>query len=267
MLFVIKHKCLAVNLLLCYLWSYSCSLNALPHWQQENYISSSFLEVALKHEYPSNKKSNFSRWKRPLKIFIKSDLGSAKLQHTMYSVHAGHLQSITGHPISFVESEAQANVIIIFTSAAKMKSSIRKYSKIRNLDEILKTALCLANYQINSKQEIIRGLIVIPVDKTRQGGHLVECIVEELTQLMGLPNDSELVYPSIFNDRSIDSYLTGLDYLLLKIAYHPKLKPGMTDSQVREQLPFILKQLRSFDEIKEAQRRVLPNSMKSWVGD
>ncbi|WP_051303050.1 DUF2927 domain-containing protein [Psychromonas aquimarina] len=267
MLFVIKHKYIPLHILLCYLWIYSCPVSAQPHWQQESYISSSFLEIALKHEYPSNKKSNFSRWKRPLKIFIKSELGSADLQRRLYSVQAAHLQSITGHPIYFVESEAQANVIVVFTSAANMKADILKHIKIKNLDEILKTAFCLANYQINSKQEIIGGLIVIPVDKTRQDGRLVECVVEELTQLMGLPNDSELVYPSIFNDRSIDSYLTGLDYLLLKIAYHPKLKPGMTDSQVRVQLPAILKQLRSHNEIKQAQQRVLHNSMKSWVGE
>ncbi|WP_019615430.1 DUF2927 domain-containing protein [Psychromonas ossibalaenae] len=267
MFFMIKHKCLIVNLFLSSLWIYSCSLSAMPHWQQESYISSSFLEIALKREYSNHKKLNFNRWKRPLKIFIKSELGSADLQRRLYLVQAEHLQSITGHSIYFVESEAQANVTVVFTSAANMKADILKHVKIKNLDEILKTAFCLANYQINSKQEIVRGLIVIPVDKTRQDGRLVECVVEELTQLMGLPNDSELVYPSIFNDRSIDSYLTGLDYLLLKIAYHPKLKPGMTDSQVRAQLPSILKQLRSDGEIKQAQLRVLSDSMKSWVGD
>ena len=124
----------------------------------------------------------------------------------------------------------------------------------------------MASIESNKQSEIIRGVILIPVDSTRQSGRLVDCVIEELTQVMGLPNDSTAVYPSIFNDRSIDSYLTGLDYLLLKIAYHPLLKPGMSEAQVREKMPAILAELRALGEIENAQWRVFDNSIKEWLG-
>jgi hypothetical protein len=240
---------------------------AVPHWQKDDYLIESFIEIALKREYRENQKTNLHRWQQPLKIFIKSEVGDPLLQQQMYRVQAKHLQSITGHAIYFVNSLQEANVLVVFTSAEKMKSNAFKYTiTTSDLEDVLKSAICMASIESNKQSEIIRGVILIPVDSSRQSGRFVDCIIEELTQVMGLPNDSTAVYPSIFNDHSSDSYLTGLDYLLLKIAYHPLLKPGMSEAQIRGKLPVILKELRAQGEIENAQRRVLDNSMKKWLG-
>lgn len=241
-------------------------INAVEHWQEDSYITDSFIKVALQREYRPNHISHFMRWKMPLKIFIESELGDKTLQQKLYSVQAEHLHSITGHPLVFVQSEQDANVVVVFSSSKKMKANIVKRAQIENLDSILNDALCLASFQSNREFEIIRGLIFIPIDRVREKGRLVDCVVEELTQLMGLPNDSLAVYPSIFNDRSIDSYLSGLDYLLLKIAYHPLLKTGMSEAQVREKMPEVLQQLRLSGEIENAQWRVFDKSIKRWSG-
>lgn len=240
---------------------------AQPHWQKNNYLIESFINIALKREYRANEKTNLHRWQQPLKIFIKSEAGDLRLQQQMYRVQAKHLQSITGHAIHFVNSQQQANVLVVFTSLKRMKGNALKYIvTMPDLDQVLKSAICMASIESNQQSEITRGVILIPVDSTRQSGRLVDCVIEELTQVMGLPNDSTAVYPSIFNDRSIDSYLTGLDYLLLKIAYHPLLKQGMSEAQVQEKLPAILAELRSQGEIENAQLYVLDNSMKKWLG-
>ncbi|MFT6986252.1 MAG: hypothetical protein ACJAT7_002077 [Psychromonas sp.] len=160
-------------------------------------------------------------WKEPLRLFIKSELGDRALQQKLYAVQAAHLQQITAHRLIFVQSERDANVIVLFISSKNMRANIVKRTQIDDLDKILTNALCLANFESNDKFEITRGLIFTPIDRVRERGRLADCVVEELTQLMGLPNDSVAVYPSIFNDRSIESYLSGLDYLLLKITYHP----------------------------------------------
>ena len=240
---------------------------AQPHWQKDDYLIDSFIDISLRREYRANKKTNLHRWQQPLKIFIKSEVGDPLLQRQMYRVQAKHLQSITGHAIHVVNSQQEANVLVVFTSAKRMKSNAFKYTiTTSDLEQVLKSAICMASIESNKQSEIIRGVILIPVDSTRQSGRLVDCIIEELTQVMGLPNDSTAVYPSIFNDLSIDSYLTGLDYLLLKIAYHPLLKPGMSEAQVREKLPAILLELREQGEIENAQWRVLDKSMKKWLG-
>lgn len=238
-----------------------------PFWQKDEYLIESFIEIALKREYRANKKTNLHRWQQPLKIFIKSEEGDPLLQQQLYRVQAQHLQSITGRAIHFVTSQQQANVLVVFTSLKKMRGNAFKHTiTTPDLEQVLKSAICMASIESNKQSEIIRGVILIPVDSTRQSGRLVDCVIEELTQVMGLPNDSTAVYPSIFNDRSIDSYLTGLDYLLLKIAYHPLLKPGMSEAQVREKMPAILAELRALGEIENAQWRVFDNSIKEWLG-
>jgi hypothetical protein len=50
-------------------------------------------------------------------------------------------------------------------------------------------------------------------------GLLPACIVEELAQAMGLPNDSGLVNPSVANDKSVLELLTGLDDFMLRIIF------------------------------------------------
>jgi hypothetical protein len=89
-------------------------------------------------------------------------------------------------------------------------------------------AVCLGVLSTSRRSgRITRAVVIIPVDRARARGKLPACVVEELTQVLGLPNDSEKVFPSVFNDRSIDDFLTGLDVLLLKMLYDPRIKPGM----------------------------------------
>ena len=85
-------------------------------------------------------------------------------------------------------------------------------------------------------------MVVIPDDQASMRRKLVSCVVEELTQIMGLPNDSENVYPSIFNEKTPDGLLTGLDGLLLKMLYHQQVKVGMKESEVRPILKKIIRE-------------------------
>ncbi len=77
--------------------------------------------------------------------------------------------------------------------------------------------------------EIVQAVAVIPTD---QGRFVVRaCIIEELTQAMGLFNDSDKIEPSIFNDSSTNMMLTNHDRILLRLLYDKRLHPGMTWSR------------------------------------
>lgn len=56
------------------------------------------------------------------------------------------------------------------------------------------------------------------------------CLHEEITQALGLTNDSG-ARPSIFNDDQEFALLTDHDRLLLRTLYDPRLRPGMTESE------------------------------------
>jgi hypothetical protein len=61
----------------------------------------------------------------------------------------------------------------------------------------------------------------------------LSCLHEELTQGLGLPNDSPRARPSIFNDDEEFALLTDQDELLLRMLYSPELRPGMTPEEAR----------------------------------
>ena len=57
------------------------------------------------------------------------------------------------------------------------------------------------------------------------------CVVEELTQILGLPNDSATVEASIFNDHSQYFELTKNDRMLVQVLYHPRITFAMPRQQ------------------------------------
>ena len=63
---------------------------------------------------------------------------------------------------------------------------------------------------------------------------------EEITQILGLPNDSDEVYPSVFNDHSIDIELSAQDILLVKLLFDPRLRPGMPRADALANVRMIL---------------------------
>ncbi|WP_112321549.1 DUF2927 domain-containing protein [Oceanibium sediminis] len=62
------------------------------------------------------------------------------------------------------------------------------------------------------------------------------CFHEEMTQALGLLNDSEMVRPSIFNDNEEFALLTLHDEILLRMLYDKRLTSGMSADEARPQL-------------------------------
>ncbi|MCX7129802.1 DUF2927 domain-containing protein [Aeromonas sp.] len=241
------------------------SAHATERWQSDRYLVESFMAIAMEREYGEAKQTRFARWQQPIRLQLINESGDKPLQAEVVKVQAAHLARITGHPISMVTTKP--NLTLIMTDYSKMKSwANRTMGNDPSVNIALKEGLCLANFATNPQHEISRATIIIPVDYSRAKGRFLDCVVEEFTQVMGLPNDSDKVFPSIFNDNSIDSFLTGLDYVLLKMAYHPALKAGMNSDEIRAALPIALADLRAKGEIREANRRVQQQSLKNWAG-
>jgi hypothetical protein len=244
--------------------------NALcqERWQTDAYIQDSFIKIALEREYKETQHPKLIRWNQPIRLFFESDSGDARLQKELLSVHAQHLAYITGLSIDFTNDPKQANIFVIFTTYDNMENKVRQYigdpEKIR---AALNEAICLGNFSRNSRYEITKGSIIIPVDYARSKARFLDCIVEEITQLLGLPNDSNEVFPSVFNDVSVDTYISPLDYLLLKALYSHDLTPGMDVQQTKAAFPKVLKALHENQDIENAVPRVQKYSLKAYLGD
>ncbi len=86
-----------------------------------------------------------------------------------------------------------------------------------------------------------RMAVFLPSDVSPQ--EIRDCLHEEIAQALGPVNDIYRLSDSIFNDDNFHTVLTGYDMLILSIHHDPALQTGMTEAQVAQQLPAILRRL------------------------
>lgn len=236
----------------------------IPHWQHAAYIESSFYDIALKNEY-DNQQTTIRKWTQPLKVYIDHQVGDSDLHLRIIKMHLTHLKQITHLPIVYVTAQDHANLKVFITRSEQVDHLISSEINPQSVQQ-LRNAVCLANISQNKNNEIVKALVIIPVDRARMHGKLISCFVEELTQILGLPNDSQTVYPTIFSDKNIYKLLTGLDYLLLKILYSEEIKAGMTKDEIRPKIKKLLKKWQTDGSIENAQKEVIKGELYKLLG-
>jgi hypothetical protein len=90
-------------------------------------------------------------------------------------------------------------------------------------------------------RETIRGALIL-IDATLAEAAIRHCLVEETAQAFGAIDDTTLLDPSAFNDwGTLVDRLQPDDRRILRALYDPRLRPGMTRTEVLPLLPELLK--------------------------
>lgn len=196
-------------------------------------LERSFELIALQNEYGTKRWMPVRKWVKPVAIYLDSRAGLKEVQLQLTQEHIANLGRITGHEIYLEPQKKNANLLLVFERESLLKALVKELLPDQTYtDEFLNTNICFGNINVNRDHEISKAVVIIPTDRARAYGKLPACIVEELTQVMGLVNDSVDVYPSIFNDKSIDDELSQHDIRLLQILYHENIKAGMQRAEV-----------------------------------
>lgn len=254
---------LRVLCLLC-LMQFSTSVLADEAWQAPDFIVQAFEEVALKNEYNAGEQV-VRKWQQPIKVWVTHHTDRKEMHDWLVEQHLKHLSQMTGVPVQKAAFPSEANFTIVFTHLQLWRNEI--VLQTGNLTfKPPNHAICMFGIDLDKKKAIRRAWVVIPVDQAEQHRHLLSCVVEEMTQAMGLPNDSVKVYPSIFNDASMDQLLTGLDSLLLKLLYDPRVQAGMTANQVRPVLYSIIRGWQADGTITQAEKNVRQSELYDMMG-
>ena len=234
-------------------------------WPNLNYIADSFFEVGLGSEYGDSSNLNLRKWKKPLRIYVEHQIGDQQLHNELLNAHIKHLKKITNFDIKRVAEKSEANVYYYFTRQSSL-SELVKNELGESVVEYLHGSVCLANIKTDKRNHITSAHIFIPVDQARMHGKLVACIVEELTQTLGLIRDSELVFPSIFNDKTRNTLLTGLDEILLRLLAEKAVKAGMSRQELEPILSSILQRYQREGLINTAEQRVQEGTLYEMLG-
>jgi hypothetical protein len=175
-------------------------------------------------------KPALSRWEDQIKILLEGPRVHeiAPLVRTQ----AQFLQEITGLKIIVVQNKADANMYITYL----YKNELRANRNLTDLGE-LQVMEVLAGHgtcwtAATRKENIyIHASLVLIADSDTS---IRTCIIEEMSQAMGLTHDSDELRDTLFSDRSEREDLSPNDVLLLRLLYHPRLKPGMSREKTLE---------------------------------
>lgn len=214
-----------------------------PARAQEPFTNADLLRnfdaIAFGNEYTGQRFDLVRKWAKPMRMGIQGKNYPAYLETFIDDV-AQDLAKMTGHDISLYYSFAKqkaktlasdfdrtkVNVILYYLPDDQIPAATAKYwnNDPERVRWLVENSTCFANY-FTKKGEITAAVIVFP-SRHPESFHRA-CAVEEITQILGLPNDSNLVKPSIFNDSSQYFELTEHDRWLLRALYLPEITPGM----------------------------------------
>lgn len=97
--------------------------------------------------------------------------------------------------------------------------------------ELASRQLCAGRVYSDRNFAISRSFDLIP--STISAPDFEACLYEEIVQNLGLTSDVDDAVDSMFTDRRSQASLTQFDFLLLRILYHPAIRPGMDENEVR----------------------------------
>lgn len=111
----------------------------------------------------------------------------------------------------------------------------------RLLQALARSGVCYLLTWADKSGAIDRGLIVVNADLPE--AELSACVLEELSQVMGLAGESDRITPSVFNSDSQLQELTRIDRILLKGLYDERIEPGSRPEAARAAAAQVLSEL------------------------
>jgi len=99
----------------------------------------------------------------------------------------------------------------------------------RLLQKLARPGVCYFLTAATARGAINWATVIVNNDMTDR--QIDSCLLEEMTQTLGLPNDSDIVMPSVFNNRSVLHKLTRNDVIVVATLYDERLTAGMPRQQ------------------------------------
>lgn len=208
-----------------------CSIFAIAlstHSFAQNYspdVKNYFKEIAVGSEFGKGRK--IVKWTKNMKVFLMGEKVPA-LETELNKIIGELNQLVRPIRIQRVSNKAQANFFIFFGSSRdyinKIEPNARKYAN-RNL--------ALFYVYFTPQNSIDKGSMYVNTSLMKAPNTRKHLLREELTQALGLMNDSHKYSESIFYQKfSRSTKYTSMDKKLIKLLYSNKIRPGMSKGQV-----------------------------------
>ena len=208
-------------------------------------IVDGFLKIAFGAEYHlAGRVDRIRKYEVPVRVFADGTRADRKTQ--IAKIVADIAAKVQHLDIAMTENNEDANVLVKLVRDRDLGRTITTFYGSERAKEI-KSSLdpqCLSGFRKNEKFEIERSDVILTVDN----GDFVflDCAYEELLQSLGPINDTESVPWTMFNDNVSMGYFDVYDQYLINLLYDPRIKAGMTVTDVRAVLPEVVADVRAW---------------------
>jgi hypothetical protein len=217
-------------------------------------LSRDFLEIAMLHEYGQGLSASASRapkpllrWEDPVRVQVvfgrAVDQSRRAKDLRAISDYVGQLARATRHPIAVTARAPNFHVLIVSEAERKALPKVLPQlvpglsaATLRTIGRMRPNHLCMVVAEPHADRSRGFRAAVAIVRAEHPDRMRAACIHEELAQGLGLSNDCDAAWPSIFNDDQEFALLTRRDEKLLGMLYDPRLHSGMTANQVKPYL-------------------------------
>lgn len=191
--------------------TYQKGQHYIDHMPPLSLLVEQFNRVALKSETGGrDRHGRIIKWNGPIRVKLSGVTSGPIRDEVISMLH--WLSALTG--VQMVErawlDSSNANLEIVFFQGPT--------NRVPN------------NENVCSAKVHHRGFVIVKATVRIMSNHQAirrHCIVEELTQILGLLNDTDHLYPSIFNDWDRGQGLHAWDELMVRTLYDRRIRPGM----------------------------------------
>jgi hypothetical protein len=214
-------------------------------------LAENFIRIALFDEYTQSSQglvaqateSRLRRWDQPIRVGLR--FGASVPEDRQATDRAriasflARLSQVSGHPIRLSDASPNFFVYIVNEDERRALGPVIEAnlpglspSEIAGITNMPRSTYCLV-YAMSAGNGSTYTRAMAVIRSEHPDLMRLSCIHEEVTQGLGLANDSPAARPSIFNDDEEFALLTPMDELMLKMLYSPRLSPGMTEAEAR----------------------------------
>ena len=195
-------------------------------------------------EKSNGQNAKLSKWVAPIRLKVhfgrSIDKSTQEQDENYVSDFVSKLAQVTNHPMQMLSKNSNFDILIsrederpMMLDSLKAQGAPFGSAANRIITQMPRNIHCLVlAFSAPETEDVYsHALAVIRAEHPDILKHA--CIHEEISQGLGLSNDSPRARPSIFNDDDEFAFLTSHDEILLKMLYDPRLSPGLSLDEAR----------------------------------
>jgi hypothetical protein len=207
-------------------------------------VVANLMEIVFGSEFLGQDPDVVRKWSVPLRVAIyakEPERYGGLVEPVLQQLHG-----LTGLDIQLVDRSAPAqNAYILILGREQFYAYAESHLGPGKNPRTNTYLDCFGTFVADGRGAITELTAVIPESASEATKR--SCVVEEVTQALGLPNDSFTVKPSIFNDDDEYQELTWQDELFLRVLYDARVRPGMARAEFELLAHRIVDELRPGD--------------------